>query len=88
MCPPFQGKPWTNEEDPTRPLWALCAKEVETGGTLWIPVTTPLEVPTAFVEAGGRTTRLAGVKGVVGMFALGAPTREVVALQSEWLRWR
>ena len=38
-------------------------------------MTTPLEVLSTFVEAGGRTTRLAGVKGVVGMFSLGAPTR-------------
>ena len=52
----------------------MCAKEVETGGTLGIPVTTPPKVPTTFVEAGGRTTRLVGVKGVVGMFALGEPT--------------
>ena len=38
-------------------------------------MTTPPEVPTTFVEASGRTTRLARVKGVVGMFSLGAPTR-------------
>ena len=74
MCPPFQGKTWTNEEDPNGPLWAVCAKEVETGGTVGIPVTTPLEVPTTIVEFGGRTTRLSGVQGVVGMFSLGAPT--------------
>ena len=74
MCPPFQGKPWTNGEDPARPLWAMCAKGVKTGATLGIPVTTPPEVPTTFVEDGGRTRRLVGVKGVVGMFSLGAPT--------------
>ena len=74
MCPPFQGKPWTNEEDPTGPLWAVCVKEVEAGDTLGIPVTTPPEVPTTFVEAGGQTTRIDGVKGVVGMFSLRAPT--------------
>ena len=54
----------------------MCAKEVETKGTLGIPMTTPPEVPTTFVEASGRTTRLAGVKGVVGMFTLGEPTGE------------
>ena len=53
----------------------MCAKEVETTGTLGIPVTTPLEVPTMFVEAGGWTTQLAGVNGVVGILVLGAPTR-------------
>ena len=53
----------------------MCVKEVEIGGTLGIPVTTPTEVTTTFVEARGRTTRLAGVKGVVGMFSLGVPTR-------------
>ena len=37
-------------------------------------MTTPPEVPTIFVEAGGQTTQLAGFKGVVGMFSLGAPT--------------
>ena len=52
----------------------MCAKEVETEGTLGILLTTPLEVPTTFFEASGQTTGLAGVKGVVGMFALGAPT--------------
>ena len=88
MCPPIHGKPWTNEEDPTGPLWAMCAKEVEIECRLGIPMTTPPEVPTTFVEAGGRTTRLAGVKGVVGMFCLGAPTGEVVLLHPEWLRWR
>ena len=75
MCPPFKGKTWKNEEDPTGPLWVVCAKEFEIGGTLGIPVTTLPEVPTRLVEAGGRTTQLDGVKGVVGVFALGAPTR-------------
>ena len=75
MCPPFQGKPWTNGEDPARPLWAMCAKGVKTGATLGIPVTTPLEVPTTFVEVGGQTTQLDGFKGVVGMFSLGESTR-------------
>ena len=50
-------------------------KRGEAEGALGIPVTTPPEVPTTFVEAGGQTTRLAGVKGVVGMFYLGEPTR-------------
>ena len=52
----------------------MYSKEGGAQGALGIPVTTPPEVPTTFVEAGGRTTRLAGVNGVVGMFALGAPT--------------
>ena len=52
----------------------MCAKEGEAEGTLGIPMTTPPEVPTTFVQFGGRTTRLAGVKGVVGMFSLGEPT--------------
>ena len=83
MCPPFHGKPWMNEEDPTEPLWAVCAKEVETEGTLGIPVTTPQEVPTTFVEVSGRTTRLVRFKGVVGMFALGHSPGEVVPLHPE-----
>ena len=37
-------------------------------------MTTPPEVPTTFVEVGGRTTQLDGAKGVGGMFALGEPT--------------
>ena len=52
----------------------MYAKEGEAEGTLGIPLTTPPEVPTTFVEVGGRTTRLAGVKGVVGMFSLGVTT--------------
>ena len=52
----------------------MCVKEVEAEGTLGIPVTTPPEVPTTFMEADGWTTRLAGVKGVVGILVLGAPT--------------
>ena len=53
----------------------MCAKEGEAKGTLVIPMTTPLEVPSTFVEAKGLTTRLDGVKGVAGIFFLGVPTR-------------
>ena len=34
MCPPFQGNPWTKAEDPVRPLWVVCAKDVGIVGTL------------------------------------------------------
>ena len=51
----------------------MCEKEVEAEGTLGIPVTTPPEVPTKFVEAGGWTTWLVGVKGIVGILVLGVP---------------
>ena len=49
------------------------AKEGEAKGALGILMTTQPEVPTTFVEAGGCTTRLVGVKGVAGIFVLGVP---------------
>ena len=52
----------------------MCAKEGETKGTLGIPVTTPLEIPTTWEEAGGWTTRLLGDKGAVDALGLGVPT--------------
>ena len=53
MYPPFQGNPWTKAEDPIGPLWAMCAKEVGTVGTLGIPVSIPPEAPAVLVGAGG-----------------------------------
>ena len=32
MCPPFQGNPWTNAEDPTGPFWVVYGKEEGIGG--------------------------------------------------------
>ena len=52
----------------------MCAKEVGTIGTLGIPVTIPPEAPARLVGAGGRTTQLAGVNGIVGILVLREPT--------------
>ena len=46
--PPFQGNPWTNTEDPTRPFWIVYGKEEEIVGILGIPVTMSPEVPARF----------------------------------------
>ena len=53
MFPPFQGNPWTKAEDPVGPLWAVCAKEVGTVGTLGILVTITPEALARLVGAGG-----------------------------------
>ena len=53
MCPPFQGNPLTKAEDPIGPLWAVCAKEVETVGTLGILVTIQPETLAKLVGANG-----------------------------------
>ena len=74
ICPPFQVNPWKKVEDPTGLLWAVCAKEEGTVGILGILVTMPLEAPARLVRTGGWTTRLAGVRGIVGILDLGAPT--------------
>ena len=74
MCPPFQGNPWTKAEDPTGPLWEVCAKEEGTVGILGIPVTMSLEALARLVGTGSWTTRLAGVNGIVGMLDLGEIT--------------
>jgi len=52
LCPPFQGNPWTKTEDLIGPLWAVCAKEVGTIGTLGILVAIPPEAP-ARLRSGG-----------------------------------
>ena len=74
MFPPFQGNPWKKSEDLIGPLWVACVKEVGTVGTLGIPVTIPPEAPARLVGTSGWTTRLARVKGVVGMLDLGVLT--------------
>ena len=48
ICPPFQGNRWTKVEDPTKPLWAMCAKEEGTVGILGMPVTISPEIPAKF----------------------------------------
>ena len=53
MCTLFQGKPSKKFEDPIGPLWAVCAKEVGTVGTLGIPMTIPLEAPARLMGASG-----------------------------------
>ena len=74
ICAPFQGNPWKKAEDPTGPLWAVCAKEEGTVGILGIPVTMSPEAPARLMGTSGWTTRLAGVNGVVGMLDLGVLT--------------
>ena len=49
-------------------------KEGGVKGALGIPVTTPLEGPTALEEVGGWTTRLLDDKGAVRALGLGVPT--------------
>ena len=61
-------------DDPTGPLWAVCAKEEGTVGILGILVTMSLEAPARLVGSDDWTTQLAGVNGIVGMLDLGALT--------------
>ena len=49
MCPPFQGNPWTNAEDPTRPPWVVYGKEEGMVGILGILETMLPEVPPMLV---------------------------------------
>ena len=53
ICPPFQGNPWTKSEDPTRPLWTVCAKEEGTVGILGILVSMSPEAPPSLMGIRG-----------------------------------
>ena len=74
MCPPFHGKPWTNEEDPLGLLRAVCMKEGESKGELGVPVTILLSGSTTLERVGGWTSLLLGDKGAVNAFGLEVPT--------------
>ena len=60
MCPPYHGKPWTNEVELLGPLQELWNNEEEVRGTLGIPMTTMLDGPTTFKGVSGLTTQALG----------------------------